>query len=94
MSYSLNGSSNDPRVDELKRQQQQRQTRLFIGFALIEGLALAVGVVVVFVLELIDPEQGVWILVIIALLGGSALGIGLVSMARRHVQEMRDLTGH
>lgn len=94
MSYSLNGSSNDPRVDELKRQQQQRQTRLFIGFALIEGLALAVGVVVVFVLELIDPEQGVWILVVIALIGGSALGIGLVSMARRHVQEMRDPIGH
>ncbi|WP_194421054.1 hypothetical protein [Microbacterium abyssi] len=93
MSYSLNGSSNDDRVDALKRQHQQRQTRFFIAFAIIEGIALLAGVVVVYLLELIDPEQGIWLLVAIALIGGFILSMSLVSIGRRHAQEMRDLTG-
>jgi len=93
MSYSLNGSSSDDRVGALKREQQQRQTRFFVAFAVIEGLALAIAVVVVFVLQLVDPEQGIWVLVIIAVIGGFAMSMGLLSMTRRHAQEMRDLTG-
>lgn len=94
MSYSLNGSSNDDRVQALKREHQQRQTRFFITFALIEGLALAAAVVIVYVLELVDPEQGVWLLVGIAVIGGLVLSMGLLSMVRRHAREMDDVTGH
>jgi len=94
MSYSLNASSNDDRVVTLKRQHQRRLSRFFIAFALIEGLALAVSVVVVYLLELIDPDQGIWLLVGIAVIGGFTMSMGLLSMNRRHAQEMRDLTGH
>ncbi len=94
MSYSLNASSNDDRVETLKRQHQRRQSRFFIAFALIEGFALAAAVVVVYLLELVDPDQGIWLLVAIAAIGGFTMSMGLLSMNRRHAQEMRDLTGH
>lgn len=94
MSYSLNGSSNDGRADELRRQHQQRQKRFFMIFATVEGLALAAGVVVVYLLGLVDPEQGIWLLVVIALIGGVTLSAGLVSMNRCHSREMDDLTGY
>jgi len=93
MTYSLNGGSNDDRVAQLRQQHQAQRTRLFLTFALIEGIAFAVAVVVVFVLELVDPEQGMLILVAIAVIGGGAMSLGLMSMLRRHGQEMRDLTG-
>ncbi|MDQ0643526.1 hypothetical protein [Microbacterium murale] len=93
MSYSLNGSSNDHRVDELRRQHQQRQTRFFVTFGLVEGLALAAAAILIFVLGLIDPEQGIWVLIGIAAVGAFILSTSLMSMIRRHAREMRDLTG-
>ncbi|MGO2933651.1 MAG: hypothetical protein ACTIKQ_13035 [Microbacterium sp.] len=94
MSYSLNGSSNDSGVAALRKAQQQRMTRFFVAFALTEGILLAAGVVVVYLLELIDPEQGIWILVAIGVLGAVVLSGSLLSMTRRHAREMRELTGY
>lgn len=94
MSYSLNGSSNDSRVAALRKEQQQRMTRFFMAFALIEGVLLAAGVVAVYLLELIDPEQGIWLLVVIGVLGAVVLSGSLLSMTRRHAREMRELTGY
>lgn len=93
MSYSLNASSNDPRAEELKRQHQQRQSRFLITVALAEGIALAAAAVIVYVLGLIDPDQGVWLLVWIAAIGAFVLSTGLMSMIRRHAREMREVTG-
>lgn len=93
MSYSLNGSSNDPRVEELKRQHQQRQTRFLITFVLFEGIVLAAAAVAIYVLGLIDPEQGIWLLVGIAAVSAFVMSTGLMSMIRRHAKEMRDVTG-
>lgn len=69
-------------------------TRFFIAFAVIEGLALLAAVVVVYFLGLVDPDQGVWILVVIAIIGGLVMSTTIMSMTRRHQQEMRDLTGY
>ncbi|MEW1975763.1 hypothetical protein AB0301_11920 [Microbacterium profundi] len=93
MSYSLNASSNDPRVEELKRQHQRRQTRLLVTIALVEGIALAVAAIAVYVLGLVDPDQGIWILIGIAAVGAFVMSTSLMSMIRRHAREMRDLTG-
>lgn len=93
MSYSLNASSNDPRVEELKRQHQRRQTRLLVTIALVEGIALAVAAIAVYVLGLVDPDQGIWILIGIAAVGAFVVSTSLMSMIRRNAREMRDLTG-
>lgn len=94
MSYSLNGGSRDPRVDFLRDQHRQRLTRFFITFALVEGLLLAAAVVVVFILGIIDVDQGIWIIGTIAAIGGLILSFSLLSMSRRHAHDMRDLTGY
>lgn len=93
MSYSLNGSSNDPRVEELKRQHQRRQTRLLVTIALVEGIALAAAAIAVYVLGLVDPDQGIWILIGIAAVGAFVMSTSLMSVIRRNAREMRDLTG-
>lgn len=69
-------------------------TRFFIAFALVEGALIAAGVVVVYLLGLIDPEQGIWLLVVIGVLGAFVLSGSLLSMTRRHAREMHDLTGY
>ena len=93
MIYSLNGSSNDHRADALKREHQQRLTRFFVTFALVEGLALAAAVVVVYVLGLVDPQQGVWLIIGVAVVGGLVLSMSLLSMVRRHTRDVKDVTG-
>jgi hypothetical protein len=93
MTYSLNSSSNDPRVDDLRRQHQKQLSRFFVTFALIEGVLLIAAAIAVYGLELIDPAQGIWILVGIAALGGFVMSGVLLSLTRRHTQEMRDITG-
>jgi ABC-type cobalamin transport system permease subunit len=94
MSYSLNGSSNDPRVAELRKQHQHRLSRFFITFAIIEGIVMLAGIAAVSLLEIVEPEQGVWLLLAIALIGGLVMSVRLMSMTRRHGREMKDLTGH
>ena len=93
MRYSLNGSSNDPRIQELKHQHQRRQTRLLVTIALVEGIALAAAAIAVYVLGLVDPNQGIWILIGIAAVGAFVMSTNLMSMIRRHAREIRDLTG-
>ena len=93
MSYSLNASSNDDRVETAKRQHQQRMTRFFLAFAVIEVLAFVAALVVIYSLGVVDPDQGVWILVGIAVIGGLVMSTSIMSMSRRYKQEMRDLTG-
>lgn len=94
MTYSLNAGSNDPRLAALRERQQQEQKRLFITFAAIEGLLIAAALVVVYLLGVIDPEQGVWVLVAIAALGGFVFSTMLLSLVRRHTRERNELTGY
>lgn len=97
MSYSLsNSSAADPRVEALKRQHQQRLSRFFLTFAVVEGLAIAAAIVVVYVLDVLDvldPEYGIWVLLAVAAIGATVMSVGIMSMTRRHAQEMRDITG-
>lgn len=91
MSMSLNRSSNDPRGADLLRRHQKELSRFFVTFAVIEGLLLVSGIAVVYLFELVDPEQGIWILVAIAAVGGFFMSAYLVSITRRHARERRDI---
>lgn len=93
MSQHPHGSPASTRVEELRRTQQKRQQRALIGFAVAEGFVLAIAVIVVYVLQLVDPVVGVWLLVAIALVGGGLLSTYLVTSMRRNQRELTALTG-
>lgn len=91
MSQDPAGHPASTRADELRRVQQKRRQRMLMAFALIEGLVLALAVIAIYVLRLIDPAMGVWVLVAIALVGGSALSAFLVLSLRRDQRELETL---
>lgn len=93
MSQHPHGSPASTRVEELRRTQQKRQQRALIGFAVAEGFVLAIAVIVVYVLQLVEPVVGVWLLVAIALVGGGLLSTYIVTSMRRHQRELTALTG-
>lgn len=93
MSQHPHGSPASTRVEELRRTQQKRQQRALIGFAVAEGFVLAIAVIVVYVLQLVEPVVGVWLLVAIALVGGGLLSTYLVTSMRRNQRELTALTG-
>lgn len=93
MSQDPHGSPASTRVEELRRTQQKRQQRALIGFAVAEGFVLAIAVIVVYVLQLVEPVVGVWLLVAIALVGGGLLSTYLVMSMRRNQRELTALTG-
>lgn len=92
MSHDPASSSVESRAAELRRTQEQQRQRIFISFAVIEGIILAIAILVIYVLELIDPALGVWVLIAIALVGGSLLSAYLVTSMRRNQRELADLT--
>lgn len=79
MSYA-GDSSIEARVRAVEQEFRTRQTRLFVTFALIEGPVLLLGAVLVFGLEVVDPDVGVWFLVAAAVLGGIALSLLLLRL--------------
>lgn len=93
MSFGGNTASVDPRVVELRHAFQQGMTRFFMGFAVTEGIVLAAAVVVIWVLRLIDPGVGVYIVLGIAVVGGFTLFLTIQSRSRRLQRDIRDITG-
>lgn len=81
MSYT-GDSSVGGRERDVEKDYAQRQTKLFRNFALVEGSVLLIVVLVVYVLGLVDPEIGVWILAGVALLGGMTLS----TLLMRHMK--------
>jgi len=67
-------SSIAARVAAVHRDYTARQTRLFVRFALIEGAILLLGAVLIFGLQVVDPDIGVWFLVAVAVIGGFRAG--------------------
>ena len=91
---TLNQSSNDPRLAQLRQDHSRRMTRFLIAFATVEGLALGVTAVVVFGLALVDPELGIRVILIVAMLGALIMGVTIVGMIRGYHRSIRDLTGY
>ncbi|GAA1308190.1 hypothetical protein [Brachybacterium tyrofermentans] len=88
MSHSSDTDPSDARARELSRQRQEQMSRFFVAFAVVEGLLLAVSVIAIYVLELIDPELGVWVLIGIGVLGGTVLSTYILSTNRRNRREL------
>lgn len=76
---------------ELRRRQQAELSRFFVRFAMIEAAVLTAAVVIIFVLELIDPSLGIWVLIALAAIGATVLSGYLVTTTRRHQRERGEL---
>ena len=86
-------SSIDARVQAVIADYGRRQTRLFVTFALVEGAVLAVLVAVIYGFELIDPEIGIWFIVVTALIGGFLLSMFLVRMVQGRAKAIAQAKG-
>jgi hypothetical protein len=86
-------SSINARVDAVNKEYLARQTRLFVTFALIEGPLLLIGAVLIYGLEIVDPEVGVWFLVAVALIGGAVLSMLLLRLIQGRAQAVAQARG-
>lgn len=76
---------------ELRRRHEQERSRFFLRFAVIEGAVLLIAVVAIYVLELIDPALGIWVLIGLAMVAGTILSVFLVSKVKRDQAELEAL---
>ena len=83
-------STVEARVRAVEDDFRRRQSRLFVTFALIEAPVFVVLAVVVYGLELVDPEIGVWFLVAAAVLGGGILSFLLM----KHMKDRTTAIAH
>ncbi|MDR6867980.1 hypothetical protein J2Y69_002588 [Microbacterium resistens] len=85
--------STEARVRRVNEEYGRKRTRFFVGFALVEGAALAAATLVVYVLGIVDPDQGMWLIIVLALLGAISLSVWLVTSTRSQQQAIRDVGG-
>lgn len=90
---SAGDSSIDARVRAVVADYGRRQTRLFLTFALVEGVILAVLVALVYGFGLIDPDVGIWYIVAVALAGGFLLSMFLVRMIQARTRAIAQAKG-
>ncbi|OZB80726.1 MAG: hypothetical protein B7X41_15080 [Microbacterium sp. 14-71-5] len=85
--------STEAQVRRISEESARKRSRMFVAFACIEGAMLAGAVIVVFVLKLVDPNVGVWILVALALVGSLVLSTMIIQQIRAQQQAIRDAGG-
>lgn len=90
---SADDSSIDARVRAVVVDYGRRQTRLFVTFALVEGVVLAVLVAVIYGFELIDPEIGIWCIVAVAVIGGFLLSMFLLRLIQARTRAIAQAKG-
>ena len=86
-------SSIDARVAAVRKDYAARLNRKFIVFAVVEGALLALTVIVVYVLGIVDPDNGRLVLVGVALLGGLGLSAMLMTHLRSQTQAIAQARG-
>jgi len=72
---------------------QKRQTRLFTRFALAEVVVFALAALGIYVLKLVDPDTGMFVLIGIAVLGGLTLSTLLMRMIKAKQQALAQARG-
>lgn len=92
MSYT-GDSSIAARVAAVHKDYMARQTRLFVRFALIEGAILLLGAVLIFGLQVVDPDIGVWFLVAVAVIGGVVLSMLLLRLIQGRTKAVAQARG-
>lgn len=86
-------SSIDARVRAVVVDFGRRQTRLFLTFALVEGVVLLVLVALIYGFEVIDPDIGIWYIVAVALVGGSLLSMFLLRLMKARTEVIAQARG-
>lgn len=86
-------STVDARVRAVIADFTRRQNRLFVTFALIEGIVLAVLVAIVYGFALVDPEIGIWYIVAVAMIGGIILSTSLMRLMRARMRAIAQAKG-
>nr|WP_314845289.1 hypothetical protein [uncultured Microbacterium sp.] len=86
-------SSVDARVRAVSTEYLKKQTRLFLRFALIEGVILLLLVVGVYGFEIVEPEIGIWAILAVALAGGSLLSMLIVRHTQARTRAMAQARG-
>ncbi|MFJ4165744.1 hypothetical protein ACIPY5_09315 [Microbacterium sp. NPDC089698] len=85
--------STEAQVRRISEEFARKRSRMFVAFACIEGALLAGAVIVIYVLNLVDPDVGVWILVALALIGSLVLSTAIVRQIKAQQQAIRDAGG-
>ncbi|MFB7843861.1 hypothetical protein [Microbacterium sp. NPDC056052] len=85
--------STQAQVRRITEEFARKRSRMFVAFACIEGAMLAGAVIVVYVLKLVDPDVGVWILVALALIGSLVLSTMIIRQIKAQQQAIRDVGG-
>lgn len=68
-----NDYSTPAQVRRISEEFRRRRARMFIAFACVEGPVLLGVIVVVYVLKLVDPQFGMWLVVGVAVISGLSL---------------------
>jgi len=84
--------STEAQVRRISDEFARKRARMFVTFACVEGPVLAAAVVV-YVLKLVDPDTGMWIMVALALLGALVLGTMIIRQTQAQQQAIRDVGG-
>lgn len=87
------GDSIAARVSAVEKEYAARQSKLFVRFATVEAVLIAIAVLVVYVFELIDPDVGIWILLAIGAIGAFSLSALLMRHMRARTQAMAQARG-
>lgn len=91
----LDDTSVAGRVRAVQQEYAAKQNRFFILFAIIEGGLLALLGVLIYGVEVIDPDVGLWILLGVAAVGGftmMALLMRLLTQRNAAVDQARGVT--
>lgn len=85
--------STEAQVRRISEEFARKRSRMFVAFACIEGALLAGAVIVIYVMNLVDPDVGVWILVALALIGSLVLSTAIMRQIKAQQQAIRDAGG-
>jgi hypothetical protein len=85
--------STEAQVRRISADFARRRARMFLAFACVEGPVLLGAIMVVYVLKLVDPQFGLWIILAVALLSGLCLSALIIGHAKAEQQAIRDVSG-
>ena len=85
--------STEAQVRRISEEFARKRSRMFVAFACVEGAMLAGAVIVVYVLKLVEPDVGVWILVALALVGSLVLSMMIIQQIKAQQHAIRDAGG-
>lgn len=72
---------------------RRRRTRMLVAFACVEAPVLVGAIVVVYVLKLVDPQFGMWLVVGVAVISGMALSALILGQIRAEQRAIREVGG-